>query len=312
MDKNPLEYLAKDYNFGLLTFLSFLGAKWEANNREGKSVYEKVSKRLQNYLCIDSFNQKNNTLVKWWILKVTDEHWLKLFRTAAEKGFENCLNILIENKSNVNVCSNEDGNTALHFATLHNLLEAGQKLISKNADVNVKNFDRKTTLHMAVENGNISYMQLLLEEKADINVRNLDGSTPLHLAAEYNKIDCLKLLIEKGAGVNEENHLKQRPLHLVFKRKCLTPEECTKALIDAGADINANANKDNNTALHCAVKSDLTDKDKTKCCEILIKAGADLSAKDSKGKTPLDFIFLKNLKRKRPKLFKINAASKCM
>ncbi len=177
-------------DYVLYCLLSLCGASFEAKNKEGKSVHEELLEMLNND---DKKLKTMNQFVKWWILKITDQHWLKLFRIAAEKGFENCLNILIENKFNVNAWSYQDGNTALHFASENNLKEAALRLVCKNAEVNVKNFE---------------------------------GNTALHMAVQKNTLDCLKFLVKNGANVNEVNKKKQSPLHLVFVMSYFSSKSC--------------------------------------------------------------------------------------
>jgi ankyrin repeat protein len=280
MKHNLLEYFFQESNFGLLSILTFLGANWEANNGAGETMFEKVSKKLQNDEP-NSFNKRNNFL-KWWTLKSTDQHWLKFFRIAAEKGFENCLTILIENKSDVNVWSTEDGNTALHFATFYKLQEAAQRLTSKNADVNAKNFDGKAPLHVAIENGNIGYMHLLIEKKADTSVKNFVENTPLHLAAKFGRIDFLKLLSEQNADVNAKNRKGNTPLHVAASRG---HTDCLKLLIEKNADVNAK-NCAGETSIHFAAQQCQFD-----CLNLLIEKGANVNVDNLFKQKPLHLLF---------------------
>jgi ankyrin repeat protein len=247
----------KNNSFILYCVLSLLGARLDARNSKGKSVYIELLKIL-NY---ESGNlHMTNAFVKWWIMKVTDQHWLKLVKMTAERCLKNSLNHLIENKSNVNVWSNKNGSTALHFASEHNLQEAAHRLVSKKADVNAKNFK---------------------------------GNTPLHIAVQKSNIDIINFLIKNGANVNEENRRKQKPLKLVFVIFVTSYTfhkfyEVLKALIETNAEVSA---KDdfNNTHLHAALKFDISNEEKEKCCKLLIQAGTDLSAKNDHGDTALHF-----------------------
>ncbi len=284
-NNSPLHNSVENRNYVLYCVLSLLGANFEDKNKEGKSVLEELLEMLDN----DNRNfNEMNTFVKWWILKVTDQHWLKLFRISAEKGFRNCLNILIEHKLNVNVWSYKDGNTALHLATMYNLQESVQKLITKNADVNAKNFNGDTPMHLNIILTRNYWKKLLTDNNGDATAKRA-GEETIYQAVTLDRIDCLTFLIEKGANVNAENYAKESPLHCVFYQHLSTSEdsvEYIRVLVTAGAAINLQ-NDENNTPLHEAVKSELADKTKETCCKFLIEAGADLSAKNYDGDTPL-------------------------
>jgi ankyrin repeat protein len=267
--------------------LSLLGASFEAKNEKGNNVYEELAKMLDSDS--KSFN-KINGFVKWWILKATDQHWLQLFRRATEKGFKNCLNILIENKSNVNVWSIEDGNTPLHFASKNNVMEIVQKLILKNADVNAKNFEGSNPLHVAVQDNGMDCIQCLIENGANVNESDKYEQTPLYWAvlsklSDDKKLKCFKNLIEAGADLSVTNNYGDTLLHLAAKN---CSSDILEYLLKMGANANINVeNKDKHTPLHVAITSNLSNEEKQNSCKTLVEAGADLLAKDGSGDTPL-------------------------
>ena len=65
---------------------------------------------------------------------------------------------------------------------------------------------------------------------------------------DYGKLDCVKALIEAGADLNAKENDGWTALHLAARNGKL---DCVKALIEAGADLNAQKN-DGSTALHLA------------------------------------------------------------
>ena len=76
----------------------------------------------------------------------------------------------------------KDGYSALYWAVFNNNTYVVNKLISKNADVNVRNSYYWTPLHAAAHNSNADMMKLLLEHGAEISIRNNKGDTALDIA----------------------------------------------------------------------------------------------------------------------------------
>ena len=78
---------------------------------------------------------------------------------------------------------NEGDGTALHQAVSDEALEAAQRLLEVNADVNaVESKYRRTPLHVAAYKGHGDLTKILLEAKADPCAREEDGWTPLDWA----------------------------------------------------------------------------------------------------------------------------------
>ena len=65
-----------------------------------------------------------------------------------------------------------------------------------------------------------------------------DGFTPLHLAAFFDHPECVRALIAAGADVDApaQNTMNVRPLHSAVTARSLT---CVEILLAAGADANA-------------------------------------------------------------------------
>ena len=108
---------------------------------------------------------------------------------------------------------------------------------------------------------------------ANMHVKDADCKTPLHHAAENGDIKMAKALIDAGADVNAKDRLVGKtPLRHAAENGDM---KMAKALIDAGADVNA---KDRFfTLLHIAAGNGHTETAQT-----LIDAGADVNAKGSR------------------------------
>ena len=91
----------------------------------------------------------------------------------------------------------KDGYSALYWAVFNNNTYVVNKLISKNADVNVRNSYYWTPLHAAAHNSNTDMMKLLLEHGAEISIKNNKGDTALDIARTFLREEEIEQLLEK-------------------------------------------------------------------------------------------------------------------
>ena len=201
--------------------------------------------------------------------------------------------------------------TPLHIASAEGHREIVELLITKGADVNIKNYYGFTALdeasrynHLkcvkllqkygvkhgsirnAVEFGDIDAVKEFLKAGENINEGLAKGGpTPLHYAAQHDRKEIAELLIAKGADLNAERIGGQTPLHKAAQHD---RKEIAKLLITKGADLSMST-RDGQTPLHItALYNHL------KVAELLIEYGADVNAKANNGRTPLHFASAKN------------------
>jgi ankyrin repeat protein len=91
-------------------------------------------------------------------------------------------------------------------------IELAKFLISKGADVNVKN-KGEPILYKAVDSGNIEVIKFLVSNGADVNAENDNGESILYKAVERGNIEVIKFLVSKGADINAKGSSKEIPLH---------------------------------------------------------------------------------------------------
>lgn len=140
--------------------------------------------------------------------------------------------------------------------------------------------------------------ELLRAEPSLIRERTRLGETPLHYLAVENQLAAVRFLHERGASVEVSNMFGESALkeaillgYRDLAEYLLTPlhvavgtgvVDVVRALVDAGADVNAKALFDE-SPLHMAAADGAVD-----IARFLLECGADRTARDDRGVTPAD------------------------
>ena len=96
-----------------------------------------------------------------------------------------------------------DPQILLQWAATHNDVDTLKSLLeSTNVDVNEPGVDGFYPLHRAASTGSLECLQVLVTKGAQLEVRDKDGSSPLDAAVSEGEFDCARFLIEKGANIN--------------------------------------------------------------------------------------------------------------
>ena len=143
-------------------------------------------------------------------------------------------------------------------------------------------YSGRTLLHGAAAAGNIPIVELLLRLGAEPNIKDAGGHTPLYSVANECKAHggagVVRALVQAGASVDAHDGVKHcTALHMAARRGNV---EVAGALLDSGADIEARDSL-GETPLRRAVNCDKTD-----VATLLLARGADRHSKGSKGITP--------------------------
>uniref|UniRef100_A0A8C6MKV7 Ankyrin repeat and sterile alpha motif domain containing 6 n=1 Tax=Nothobranchius furzeri TaxID=105023 RepID=A0A8C6MKV7_NOTFU len=103
--------------------------------------------------------------------------------------------------------TDEEGNTALQFASASGHENLVRFLLRKGASVDSRNNCGWTPLMQAARSGHLTVAHILLENGADKNGRNRLGASVLTMAARGGHVHVVKLLLECGAYVDDYDHL---------------------------------------------------------------------------------------------------------
>ncbi|XP_055637024.1 NF-kappa-B inhibitor cactus-like [Toxorhynchites rutilus septentrionalis] len=168
---------------------------------------------------------------------------------------------------------NEDGDTFLHLAIIHEATDVVNKLISAalRSWLDIQNDFGQTPLHLAVLTGQAKIVRELIVAGAVTETRDAEGNTALHLACLHGKTDCAQALLtplsalelqkcknSAAAAIKIPQNLEQwnfdgkRCIHLAAENSNL---EILRYLVNAGADVNSREGKSGYTVLHYAIET---------------------------------------------------------
>ncbi|MBT6143711.1 hypothetical protein HOH51_04355, partial [bacterium] len=193
---------------------------------------------------------------------------------------------------------NEFGATPLSQAAIIGNPDIIDRLLDAGADTNEEGADGQTPLMVIARSGNIEAAETLVNADADVNVvEKWRGQTALMWAAAQQQPEMVAFLLANGADPdaqsfpnNWERQVTAEPRMKVLPAGGLTPllyaaregcSECTRLLIEAGADINK-TDPESITPLLMANLNANWDSAK-----LLIEAGAWLDKWDFYGRNPL-------------------------
>jgi ankyrin repeat protein len=271
----------------------------------------------QYYECI----RKNdlamlNALVNSYGVKFKDKHATTPLHYAAANGSVEALRTLLTAGAQVNA-QNDFGATPLMWAITEP--QKVRLLVAAGADVNAKSKMGRPALYLAAANdgssttvrllldhrakveaqtlvaaasaNDLASIRLLIEKGAAVNEKDDLGRTPLMHAAGNGNLKAVELLLSKGADVNaisadKAETVKNGPIALgnLTALMLAVPAggpEVVKALLDAGANVNAEDVR-HMTPLMLAVATDRAD---PRTVRLLLQRGADIGKKDRTGLT---------------------------
>ena len=164
--------------------------------------------------------------------------------------------------------------TALEWAAFRRQEEAAEYLIEVGEEV---------TPQVAVCLGMMDEIRRLVENDSDFPNRRTGADwpdPPLVWAVRTGQVEVVKYLLSVGADPDGRGAWDQMPLPLAVDLPVETSLEIVRALIAAGADVNAG--RRGRTHL-----GEFTTKGNLQAADLLIQHGADVDKKNQRGLTPL-------------------------
>ena len=127
----------------------------------------------------------------------------------------------------------DDGFTALHWASYAGNEEIVRMLLEHGCHCDIPTNAGETALHLAAHRGHLSTVQTLLDHGSNVDALNHDQFTPLLLAVHDQHVDVASLLIARGAncelslqrGYEEAETLKPPKRHGPYKTWISAPRK---------------------------------------------------------------------------------------
>lgn len=145
-----------------------------------------------------------------------DVDGLTCLMICAQRGSDNSAIALLKAGSNPHMADSL-GNTALHWAVIHNKRRQTDMLLYFGANPNTPNHVGATPFSLCAIKDDSSLAQRLYEYGADLSSQDLAGNTPLHKAVTAGSIENVWLLLVAGARALARNKAGFTPRELAEK-----------------------------------------------------------------------------------------------
>ncbi|XP_044598811.1 serine/threonine-protein phosphatase 6 regulatory ankyrin repeat subunit B-like [Cotesia glomerata] len=197
---------------------------------------------------------------------------------AACRNNVECIKILLNNQefddvNYLNIPSTDEGNTALHFATMFGCYDVMKLLLEMKADINIYSFEKMLPIHIAVTKGNEKIVELLLNYGSDPDTLFDNNKTLLSQAVEFGDFKVVEQILKFHPDItNEENIISLKNAVQSFNEES---QMIVEALLDYGFKIDVN-DPDKFELVRISVEKGLT-----RIVNDFLQAGFDVNQVDS-------------------------------
>lgn len=148
------------------------------------------------------------------IVDETDDNRNTALIVASAKGYRDIVQFLLSEEGADPNTQDNDGWTALMWASESGHTETAEVLLEKGADPNIQDNDGFTPLIFTSTNGRIEIVRVLLENDADPNLQSIDGWTAVMVAYANGHTETAWMLLEAGADPNLQHNEGWRAIDL--------------------------------------------------------------------------------------------------
>ncbi|CRK43366.1 Ankyrin repeat-containing protein C6C3.08 like [Verticillium longisporum] len=202
---------------------------------------------------------------------------------AAREGKVSLAEAILKTDPKLAACVDDDGRMPIHWAVSANKIDIVVLLTQlRGFDPDVQDGSGWSPVMIAgsLPDGD-AVMDVLLSRGADINLKNLNGQNVLHFIASKNNLDLAKRLLALKTPLSARVRDK-RGQYAIHRASAIGSVPMVNLLLKHKSPLDATDNS-GYTALHHAIAEGHGD-----TAVALLKAGADVSKRDMEGNLALD------------------------
>ncbi|KTW25902.1 hypothetical protein T552_03176 [Pneumocystis carinii B80] len=175
---------------------------------------------------------------------------LDVFFDASRRGDLNLIEYMCGSGEIMANISDDQGVTALHWASINDQLNVGRYLLLNGVDVNVQGGELcATPVHWAAKNGHVYMIDMLYRSGASLELTDLQGFTALHLATHRSSVMLVVYLLHQNVQIDCLDCRNHTPLMWAAYNGDVS---IVDILLRWGADVKLQ-DKQGMTALHWAI-----------------------------------------------------------
>lgn len=163
----------------------------------------------------------NQALIQFVLVTVNSkkEERLKAIQSALFKDSIQELKLFYPGKDGVDDILDEQGMTALHFASQSGARSSVHYLVKRGADINRKTLEGETAFLLSLRTHKLAVAYYFIE-KTSLSIKEIlkENKTYLHIACESGDKEMAALLIGRGASLKATDSHGYTPLHTAVKK----------------------------------------------------------------------------------------------